>query len=76
MRGLWVLMYGGMLQGPKPGGASAGVARNTFAVFMQPTWSEPVRAPAGVPPSAVAVGQWADGQDFIAFTKATLEQYY
>lgn len=63
------------VQGPQPS-LSQGVARNTFAVFMQPTWSEAVASPEGVSAEKVAVGQWRPGMDFIGFTKATLSEYY
>jgi isopenicillin N synthase-like dioxygenase len=59
-------------QGP----AAAGVARNTFAVFMQPTWDAILHAPPGAGPADVDVAEWAPGQTFDEFTNAVLRKYY
>jgi len=51
-------------------------ARGTFAVFMQPNVEEKLGTPKGVTADQVAVGQFAEGQDFGAFSKATIDFYY
>ena len=56
------------------GTAATGVARNSFAVFMQPLWDEPMDLPDGSVDPGVA--QWADGVSFGEFTKRTLSNYY
>lgn len=56
--------------------ASAGVGRNTFAVFMQPDALEPMDAPEGATAEAVAVGQWRPGMTFGTFSEATFAAYY
>ncbi|KAL4853898.1 hypothetical protein ACK3TF_005139 [Chlorella vulgaris] len=55
---------------------SAGVSRNTFAVFMQPRWDCPVDLPAGARLEDVGIGQWRPGLDFGSFSTLTFESYY
>jgi len=54
------------------------VARNTFAVFMQPEWDEPMDIPKGTDPKVVQAGVqfWRPGGDFSGFMKAKLQEYY
>ena len=65
------------------GREAAGVGRNTFAVFMQPMWDEPMDPPA--PPAGASgehwpagggVAGWEPGQDFGGFTARKITQYY
>lgn len=56
--------------------SSAGVSRNTFAVFMQPRWDCPVDPPAGASPRDIGVGCWRPGLDFGAFSELTFDAYY
>ncbi|GFH32487.1 DIOX_N domain-containing protein, partial [Haematococcus lacustris] len=58
------------------GPGTADLARNTFAVFMQPDVAVPMDTPEGVTDEQVAVGQWRRGQTFGEFSTATFEQYY
>jgi hypothetical protein len=66
------------------------VSRETFAMFMEPEWPEPMDPPAGIDykstiqaanvaevPKGVPLlaRRWRAGQDFGVFTKVTLEQY-
>jgi isopenicillin N synthase-like dioxygenase len=68
-----------------------GVSRETFAVFMEPMWDEPMRVPDGVSPeeaqsqsAAAALPQgvpplsrrWSQKMSFGEFTKSTLKEYY
>jgi len=57
------------------GPSSAGIARNTFAVFMEPDPEEPLDS-AGEGPDQVRVESWEPGQDFATFTVRTLSKYY
>ena len=59
-------------QGP----GAVGVARCTYALFMQPRWDEPMDPPPSADKARVAVPAWEPGQDFGAFTKRKVEQYY
>ena len=67
------------------------VHRETFAVFMEPMWMEPMNVPAGVPAanaqSSVAADnlpkgvpklatRWHENMDFNEFTTETLKNYY
>ena len=61
------------VRGASSGGA-AGVARNSFAIFMQPRWDEPMDLPEGVTTSDV--GQWREGANFGEFTTRTISEYY
>ena len=54
--------------------AAAGIARNSFAIFMQPRWDEPMDLPDGVTGSDVA--QWQEGLNFGEFTTRTISNYY
>lgn len=71
------------------GPASIGISRETFAVFMEPMWNEPMDLPAGVQPDTLFGStvhfppgvpllsrRWLEGQDFGQFTDATLSAYY
>jgi isopenicillin N synthase-like dioxygenase len=67
-----------------------GVSRSTFAIFMEPMWSEPMTYPEGktdedvlsgttshLPPSVPSLGKrWNKSQDFGLFTEVTLKSYY
>lgn len=85
---------GGLLQATPHAVRGAGlpnVSRESFAVFMEPNWDEPMdfpseraleqvqsqsaaaNLPSGVPRLTT---RWAPGQDFAAFTAATLNAYY
>jgi len=55
---------------------SAHVARDTFAVFMQPNFDHVILPPEGIDVNSVAVGQYKEGMDFGAFGKATIDYYY
>ena len=74
------ILSGGLLEAtphcvlaPAAGGAS--LCRNSFAVFMQPRWDEPMAPPPAFA-QAVAVSGWQNGQDFGAFTVAKFSGYY
>jgi isopenicillin N synthase-like dioxygenase len=57
-------------------GGAAGVSREAFALFLQPGVAEPMDAPPGVGPAAVAVGQWSPGLTFGEFSDRTFAKYY
>ena len=59
------------------GAAAAGVARNAFAVFMQPHWDAPMDAPPGVA-DAAALGAPArvTAMTFGEFAQSMLESYH
>lgn len=59
-------------QGP----GAAGVARNTFAVFMQPNWDAVLHAPPAATKADVDVDEWTRGQTFADFTTEVLRKYY
>lgn len=85
---------GGILQATPHavrGTSQAGVSRETFAVFMEPNFGEPMNIPAGVDvettqsqssaknlPRGVPTlaSRWNPSQNFSDFTKATLSAYY
>ena len=85
---------GGLLQATPHavrGSSSSGVSRETFAVFMEPMWTEPMSVPSAVAPeqaqsqSAASslphgvpplAARWRPGQTFGDFTSATLSAYY
>lgn len=67
------------------------VSRNTFAVFMEPNWSEPMNCPDGVDPSCAQsqsaaanlppgvpplASRWKPGQTFGEFADVTQAAYY
>jgi len=54
------------------------VARNTFAVFMQPEWHEKLNPPDGSDNNAIErdVKSWKYGMDFSTFMKEKLLEYY
>jgi len=54
----------------------AHVARDTFAVFMQPDSEHQLVIPEGFSQDQVAVGQFKIGHNFGAFGKATIDYYY
>lgn len=61
------------------GGSTAeGVGRNTYACFMQPDLKRGMAPPPATAstPEAIGIEAWREGQDFAAFTKATLAKYY
>eukprot|EP01117_Protostelium_nocturnum_P020393 TRINITY_DN9148_c0_g1_i1.p1 TRINITY_DN9148_c0_g1~~TRINITY_DN9148_c0_g1_i1.p1 ORF type:complete len:372 (+),score=125.40 TRINITY_DN9148_c0_g1_i1:66-1181(+) len=73
------------------GPAAAGISRETFAVFMEPEWGEPMNAPEGVDHSNITAGssskhlpkgvpmlgtRWTGDLDFSQFTNNTLSAYY
>ncbi|KAL4437794.1 hypothetical protein ABPG77_005706 [Micractinium sp. CCAP 211/92] len=73
---------GGLLRGtphcvvaPRPE-LSAGISRETFAVFMQPKWDTPLDAPPGVAPEDVGIGQWQPGLTFGEHSERTFDVYY
>lgn len=88
------VMSGGVLQATPHcvrAAAAAGVARATFAVFMEPDWREPMEPPAGTPAEDVLRGahggllprgvpalgtRWAPGQTFGEFTDKTIAAYH
>jgi len=68
-----------------------GIARDTFAVFMEPMWDEPMKTPDGVDISAAQSqsaaaalpagvpplsSRWEERMDFGEFTEKTLQAYY
>lgn len=53
-----------------------GLSRNTFALFMQPNWDEPIDLPPGVSQNEVGVERWEPGMDFGKFSKKTFAKYY
>ncbi|KAL4443947.1 hypothetical protein ABPG75_011684 [Micractinium tetrahymenae] len=61
--------------GPRPE-LSAGISRETFAVFMQPKWDTPLDAPPGVAPEDVGIGQWQPGLTFGEHSERTFDVYY
>lgn len=57
--------------------AAAGISRNTFAVFMQPRWDEPMTLPGGLSShDDIGVGQWRPGMTFGEFAEATIAHNY
>lgn len=73
------------------GSRVAGITRETFAVFMEPNWSEPMNLPEGIDASSAQsqssavnlpkgvpplVSRWREGMDFSNFTDETLKHYY
>eukprot|EP00456_Euglypha_rotunda_P035423 TRINITY_DN27273_c0_g1_i1.p1 TRINITY_DN27273_c0_g1~~TRINITY_DN27273_c0_g1_i1.p1 ORF type:complete len:373 (-),score=58.88 TRINITY_DN27273_c0_g1_i1:57-1175(-) len=55
-----------------------GIARNTFAVFMQPEWHEPLSTPAKADTARIKrdVAYWTPGMTFADFMKAKIAEYY
>ena len=58
------------------GAAAAGIARNAFAVFMQPNWDAAMDAPGGAKGDALGVAQHRDGMTFGEFAHAMLTTYH
>jgi len=58
------------------GAAAAGVARNTFALFMQPNWDARMDAPRGAEGDALGVAQHRAGMTFGDFSEAMLASYH
>jgi hypothetical protein len=67
------------------------ISRETFAVFMEPMWTEPMNCPAGIeaaaaqsqaaaatlPPGVPSIAsRWNPSQTFGDFTESTLSSYY
>ena len=52
------------------------VSRNTFALFLQPSLSEPLDTPPGARPESVGVGRWKQGMSFGEFANETFKAYY
>jgi isopenicillin N synthase-like dioxygenase len=85
---------GGVLQATPHavrGSNQAGVTRETFAVFMEPNWTEPMEVPEGtdianaqsqssaqnLPKGVPSINsRWKPGMTFSDFTNATLAFYY
>jgi len=68
------------VKSPNPA-VMTGISRNTFAVFMQPEWSEPMNPPSSLGKlpdisSRIDVKAWEAGLDFSSFMKAKLDEYY
>jgi len=70
---------------------AVGISRETFAVFMEPMWNEPMNIPEGSNLDDVAMGssskylpmgvpllatRWKEQMDFGQFTDVTLKSYY
>jgi len=68
-----------------------GISRETFAVFMEPMWDEPMAMPEGVSPEEAQSqsasktlpkgvpplsSRWEESMTFGEFTKSTLKAYY
>eukprot|EP01097_Dermamoeba_algensis_P000080 TRINITY_DN1022_c0_g1_i1.p1 TRINITY_DN1022_c0_g1~~TRINITY_DN1022_c0_g1_i1.p1 ORF type:complete len:137 (-),score=27.55 TRINITY_DN1022_c0_g1_i1:56-466(-) len=71
------------------GPQSKGISRETFAVFMEPMWMEPMDCPPGVQADNVSLtssvlppgvpplaSRWKIGMSFAEFTDKTLSSYY
>jgi isopenicillin N synthase-like dioxygenase len=59
------------------GAAAAGVARNAYAVFLQPQWDAPIDPPGeDVDGAALGMPQFKRGMDFGAFAHAMLAAYH
>ncbi|KAK9785183.1 hypothetical protein WJX73_001207 [Symbiochloris irregularis] len=54
---------------------AVGVSRNTFAVFMQPRWDEPMAMPEGADAASVGIGQWRPGLSFGEFADLTVQGF-
>ena len=85
---------GGILQATPHavrGSKVAGISRETFAVFMEPNWTEPMTCPLGIEPAAAQTqaaaatlppgvpslaSRWNPTQSFGDFTDSTLSSYY
>ena len=85
---------GGILQATPHavrGSSAPGVSRQTFAVFMQPNWDEPVQCPSEIDPeqaqsqkAAINLpkgvpplhNRWENSMDFSEFVLATLAEYH
>lgn len=53
------------------------VGRNTFAVFMQPTWDETMDPPSTrTAPEVVGVKGWNSSMNFGEFTEERVSRYY
>lgn len=59
---------------PPAAGAAPGVARATFALFLQPRWDAPLAPPDGVQDTGVA--RWRPGDTFGSFAERTVDDYY
>lgn len=63
------------VQGPV-GKASEGIARNTLAIFMQPSHDEVMFAPPGATTESARVESWKPGMTFGEFSIETNKKYY
>lgn len=85
---------GGILQATPHcvmGGGKGGASRESFAVFMEPNWDEPMTIPGGFDPAQAKMGsrkellpvgvplledRWVPDAPFDDFTSRTLKSYY
>ena len=58
------------------GAAAAGIARNAFAVFMQPNWDAAMDAPGDAEGDALGIPQHRKGMTFGQFAHAMLTTYH
>lgn len=56
--------------------ADLSLARNTFAVFMQPRWDTPMAPPPGRTEKEVDVAGWQPCHTFGDFTTLRISEYY
>lgn len=63
------------MQGPV-GAAAVGIARNTLAVFMQPSSDDVMFCPSDVSADHVGVATWKKGMTFGEFSEETFKKYY
>lgn len=61
---------------PPAGEAAQGIARATFALFLQPRWDAVLAPPAGVEEEEVGVARWKKGDTFGSFSERTVDAYY
>lgn len=58
------------------GAGALGVARSTFALFMQPHWDEPMDLPPGAIVPDMHIGQWEEGLTFGELAEKTNREVY
>ena len=61
---------------PPAGEGAQGIARATFALFLQPRWDAVLAPPPGVEDEEVGVARWKPGDNFGAFSERTVDAYY